>query len=411
MPDYLVSILLFASIPISSGLVGWGTNVMAIKMTFYPIEFVGIRPIGWQGIIPSKATKMAVKSVDMLTTKLLKIEERFGLVKPERIALEMGPSLDKLARQITDEVMQAQAPTIWSSTPKFVKTQIYENITNELPQLVIQMMDDIKENINELLDLKTIGVTALTKNKALLNDMFIRCGKEEFKFIEKSGLYFGIPFGLVQMGLAIYFVSVMKIGTPWWLLPLFGLIVGYATNWLALKLIFEPLYPRKYLFGLFEFQGLFIKRQPEVATEYAKIVSGDILTTERLFEFMVRGPGANRLAEIVRDNLEKSIDTTINSTRGLVKWVVSDKQLEVIKNIAVYRFMQELPLSIRDTFAYAEEAIDMENMLEEKMAGLTEKEFEGFLRPVFQEDEWILIMVGAVLGMGAGFLQYLLLFR
>ena len=411
MPEYLVSILLFASIPISSGLVGWGTNVMAIKMTFYPIEFVGIRPVGWQGIIPSKAKKMAVKSVDMLTSKLLKIEERFGLVKPERVAAEMGPSLDKLARQITDEVMQAQAPTIWKSTPKFVKNQVYENITKELPQLVVQMMNDIKDNINDLLDLKTIGVTALTKNKALLNDMFIRCGKEEFKFIEKSGIYFGIPFGLIQMGLAIYFVNVMKIGTPWWLLPLFGLIVGYATNWLALKLIFEPLYPRKYLFGLFEFQGLFIKRQPEVAVEYAKIVSGDILTTERLFEFMVRGPGATHLAEIVRDNLEKSIDTTISSTRGLVKWVVSDKQLEVIKNIAVYRFMQEIPISIRDTFAYAEEALDMENMLEEKMAGLTEKEFEGFLRPVFQEDEWILIMVGAVLGMLAGILQYVLLFR
>lgn len=411
MPDYLVQILLFASIPLSGGLVGWGTNIMAIKMTFYPIEFVGIKPIGWQGIIPSKAKKMAVKSVDMLTSKLLKIEERFELVLPERIAEEMGPSLDKLARQITDEVMQAQAPTIWSSTPKFVKNQVYESITKELPQLVVQMMNDIKDNVDELLDLKTIGVNALTKNKALLNDMFIRCGKEEFKFIEKSGLYFGIPFGLVQMGIAIYYVNGLGTGTPWWLLPVFGLIIGYATNWLALKLIFEPLYPRKYLFGLFEFQGLFIKRQPEVAVEYAKVVSGDILTTERLFEFMVRGPGAIRLAEIVRDNLEKSIETTISSTRGLVKWVISDKQLEVIQNIAVYRFMQELPISIRDTFAYAEEALDMENMLEEKMAGLTEKEFEGFLRPVFQEDEWILILVGAVLGMAAGILQYIFLFQ
>ena len=26
----------------------------------------------------------------------------------------------------------------------------------------------------------------------------------------------------------------------WWLLPLFGLLVGWATNWLALKMIFNP---------------------------------------------------------------------------------------------------------------------------------------------------------------------------
>ena len=194
-------------------------------------------------------------------------------------------------------------------------------------------------------------------------------------------------------------------------MPLFGLIVGYATNVLALKLIFEPLYPRKYFFGLFEYQGLFIKRQPEVAVEYSKIVAYKILTTESMFEFILRGGGADKMAKIVQYHIEKAIDTTLENSPSLINIVVGPKQLTVIKNIACYRFMQELPISIRDTFAYSEKALNMENMLREKMRGLSEKEFEGFLRPVFKEDEWILILVGAVLGMVAGILQYLLLFR
>ena len=50
----------YASIPVIAGLVGWITNWVAIKLSFYPLEFVGVRPVfGWQGIIPSKARKMA----------------------------------------------------------------------------------------------------------------------------------------------------------------------------------------------------------------------------------------------------------------------------------------------------------------------------------------------------------------
>lgn len=47
-----------------------------------------------------------------------------------------------------------------------------------------------------------------------------------------------------------------------WTLPAGGAIVGYATNWIALKLIFEPVDPVH--IGPFAVQGLFLKRQNEV---------------------------------------------------------------------------------------------------------------------------------------------------
>jgi uncharacterized membrane protein YheB (UPF0754 family) len=72
--------------------------------------------------------------------------------------------------------------------------------------------------------------------------------------------------------------------------------------------------------------------------------------------------------------------------------------------------MQELPMNIRTIFGYAENALDLEKVLQKKMKGLTPIEFEQFLRPVFKEDEQTLILVGAVLGGIAGILQYLLLF-
>lgn len=397
----LVEILRYLSIPLISGLVGWGTNVMAVKMTFYPLEYVGIPPFGWQGIIPSKAKKMAEKSVDLLTIKLVKIDEQFALLEPHRIAEEINEPLQELSRKILNEVMDAQVPNIWRRTPDAVKNIMYNKVAEDLPVVVEEMMKDMSIHIKELLNLKTMAVGTLMQDKTLVNQIFWKCGKDEFKFIEKSGFYFGFLFGIIQM-IVWYFFS------PWWLLPLFGLLVGYATNWIALYWIFRPLNPIKV--GPWKIHGLFFKRQEEVSREYSEIVTDKILTTRNMFDTILHGPGSKKLSDIVGGHIEKIIEVAAGSGKAVINWVAGPRQLEIIKNIASFRFMQELPLTLQSTYNYVEEALNMKEMLRDKMANLSYEEFEGFLRPAFQEDELTLIIVGAVLGCMAGFLQYFLLF-
>lgn len=390
------------TIPVISAVVGWGTNVIALKMTFLPLEFVGIKPIfGWQGIIPSKAAKMARISVDLWTTKLIDIREMFTKISPEKVADEMRPEFDRIAKEMMDEVMMDQMPVIWERVPQSAKNMVYARMSRDLPDIIADIMQDVKDNIEDVFDLKTMIVKRLTRDKALMNEIFLKCGKEEFKFIERSGLYFGFLFGLVQMG-------VWWVYPQWWVLPLFGLIVGYATNWLALKLIFEPIMPKRIL-G-FTFQGLFIKRQPEVATEYAYMLAHEILTFDRIFAAIINGPTKDRFVQLIAEHTDKAIDEAVGFGKPLVKLVGGSDNYERIKDIASEKVIRELPKSVRPAFSYAEEAMDLENVLRDKMLNLSPPEFVGFLRPVFQEDEWILIMVGALLGCAAGTAQLFFMF-
>ena len=217
----IVGYLPYLSIPIVSALVGWITNIVAIRMTFYPIEYFGIRPFGWQGIIPSKAKKMAETAVDLWTTKLIDIGTQFSKISPEKVAEEMGPSIENLSRQIIDEVMPDQQPQTWHIASKSLKQNVYAKVSENLPLIVEEMMRDVESNFTEMLDLKTLAVTSLTQNKILLNQMFLKCGEEEFVFIKKSGLYFGFIFGLIQMIVWYFFPF-------WWIHPLFGVLVGYG---------------------------------------------------------------------------------------------------------------------------------------------------------------------------------------
>ena len=86
--EFTDNIWLYLSMPLISALVGYATNVIAIKMMFYPVEFFGKPPLlGWQGIIPRRAAKMAAISVDTITTHLITQEEIFDRLDPDRVAV------------------------------------------------------------------------------------------------------------------------------------------------------------------------------------------------------------------------------------------------------------------------------------------------------------------------------------
>lgn len=398
--NQLIQLLQFISIPFVGAFIGWFTNMVAIKMTFYPLNFIGIKPwLGWQGIIPAKSIKMAGKVVDVMTNKLIKIEDEFAKIDAERVAAEMKPDLEFLCQNIIDEVMNKEAKAAWRAVPDAAKNIIYQKASIDFPVSIKAMMEEIKAKSATLVNFEALISEELTRDKTMLNKLFMECGHKEFKFIEMSGLYFGFLFGLIQMALWYFF-------PVWWILPLFGLINGYLTNWIALKLIFHPEKP--IYIGKWKLQGLFIKRQAEVSEAYAKIMATDVLTSEKIFEKMLRSSASNSLTEIILVYVEKAVDLAVGNSKYLIHLFKGKQKYKEIKTLARKRFMQMLPLSLKSVLRYTDKAIAIERTLSNKLIGLSAEEFVAILHPVFEEDEWILIAVGAALGLVAGFLQLLI---
>ncbi len=79
MLEFLGAYWEILTIPFVGGFVGWFTNEVAIWMMFHPTEFWGIRPfLGWQGIVPANAERLARVSTRIITTKLLSLKELFS---------------------------------------------------------------------------------------------------------------------------------------------------------------------------------------------------------------------------------------------------------------------------------------------------------------------------------------------
>jgi len=361
---------LYLMIPVINALVGWTTNVLAIKMTFYPLEFIGIPPyLGWQGIIPSKAGVMAGKSVDLITEKLISVEERFANIDPQQVVEYMEPEIEKLSHRVVDEVMESQAFYLWVALPSAVKANIYRRVNEDIPPIVVEMIEEIKFRITELFDLKAMVIKTLVSNKVLLNEIFIRCGGKEFKFIERSGLYFGFLFGIIQM---IIWWNIQ----PWWLLPVAGLFVGYATNWLALKLIFYPLKPIK--IGNLHIQGVFLKRQKEVASEYANLVAAEIMNSRNIFDTILHGKASNKLIQIIRNHVDKAVEVAAGNSKEVLTFISGKERIESAKNIAASGVLEDIRITTYQVYDYTEQVLDMENTLKSKMLALPPDQFQGF---------------------------------
>jgi len=340
-------------------------------MLFYPIEYFGLdwkrwpdTPyglFGWQGVVPTKTEIMALRLVKIVTSQLLSLEEAFGRLDPTTLGGLLSPPIH--------EAIERDCGTIWATIMKPV-----------LPLLLPLIVKRLQKEINDVMDLDQIVLDAFVRDKAVLVDLFQKVGRVELEFLVNSGFGFGFILGLAQMmGWARYPLP--------WTLPAAGALVGYVTNWIAIKLLFEPAEPVN-IGNLFVIQGLFESRQVEVSDEFGQFMNQRVLNSKSLLQDLTSGGDQGELYAFLRRHLPYPIPSHILKAA-----------------VAGMADIADNPLKYPHVHRYVSEQLDIEKTLARRLKTLSPTEFEDLLHPVFQEDEITLIATGGVLGLIAGALQ------
>ena len=187
-------------------------------------------------------------------------------------------------------------------------------------------------------------------------------------------------------------------------MPIIGGIVGLGTNYLALQMIFRPLEPKKYL-GLVTYQGMFPSRQREIASDYGRITAREILTPANLMRIITEGEAGTRIAQVVLTKVSERVDAARPMVEAMAQTTVTDAQLGQVKMMIVARVTEQIPELQGELEAYLEKQLQVGELVESKLTSMPKMEFERLLRGIFEQDEWILIVIGGALGAGVGFLQ------
>lgn len=388
--------------PLIACIIGYVTKRVAIEMMYSPVEFRGIPNtfLGWQGVVPANAGRMASTAVDLLTTNLIRPKEIFAKLDPDELTRELEGPLLLVVEDITREVLEYYEPNLWELLPGTAQELILARVRAQAPKLVKSIMAEVSGDIESVLDVRGMATSVLIRDKRLLNSTIRDIAAPEMRFIARSGIYFGFTIGLIQM-------LTWALTREPLIMPLFGFFVGWFTDWLALKMIFLPRKPFR-LFGFITLHGKFHSRQEQVAVDYGSLIARDVLNVHNVVEAVLTGSRSDRLFAMIQRQVQQTIDAQTSITKPLMMLAVGSRRFMDMKQAAVRKAMQRVPETVRHVEGYATRALNIGETIKQKMRMLTSEEYEGLLRPAFRQDEWKLIAVGAIIGGLVGELQVLL---
>ncbi len=379
-----------------AAVVGWFTNWLAIQMSFYPVQFMGVGVIGWQGVIPRKAEKMAHICIDRTLQQFGDLNSVYRKLEPQRIVEQIISQVTPRLDEYIDEVMYEIQPVLWDNLPLFLRRRIYQWAREQLPSRVEELVEDFGDDLDDLVDLKALLSRELVKHPDLMNRIFKQAGAVELQSVINRGAVIG---GLLGAALVPLWT---RYPEPW-LLPLGGFAVGFVTNWIAINLIFAPVRPRRILF--WRIQGLFLRRQPEISEVWARLVAEELITVEKVADAMLNGRHGDRTRAIIQKHLRPLLDNSavMKLTAQVTVGMTGYTELKKAMN-------QKAVLATRDVFSdpgfNRERAPVVAEVLSSQMKALRPSEFQDILRPAFREEEVRLMFVGGVFGALAGLAQF-----
>lgn len=405
------------TIPIFSGFIGYATNWSGVWMLFNPLEFKGVRMpglralshvlprrvqqvpgvmqggLGWQGIIPSRAAKMGSIAVDKGIAKVGSPADFYEQLEPERIAQQILVSSRGDMRELVDRIMQREHPQLWHDLPARVREAVHERVQEQLPDIVRDVTAKIGRNIDDLLDVKLMVIRHVEAHPELMNRVFLDVGKQELDFIVRFGGVFGFICGFPL-------ILATNAFPHWFVLPILGTIVGYVTNWLAIWMIFEPTDPRR--IGRWTVHGLFLKRQPEVSDVYATIVADEIVTVRNIGNELLHGPRADRTRAMIQNSLRPAVDRATGAVQPLVRLAVGPREYDSIRESLAVEAVEYTMTPLQDDQFNREQSRNVRSLIGSRVREMSSGDFAELLRSGMREDEWLLVLHGAVLGFGAG---------
>jgi uncharacterized membrane protein YheB (UPF0754 family) len=308
------------------------------------------------------------------------------------MATLLAPQVPVLGMEIVDDVaplkrfIKPGLESVWLGLSEGQKSFLEHANYNFLKNMV----KDMQRNIDSIFSLENCVVNQMLQDRAKLGELFRKCGQKELDFLTNSGLWFGFLLGIIQMLVALVWEN------PW-SLSIGGGIVGLATNWLALKWIFEPVNPTK--FGPFILQGQFLRRQKEVAAEFSEYFANKILNSPMLWNSILTDPSTTPAFHAMFTKHFQGFVRRVS--QGLFRGTPEPETMALVTQKAI----QKLPNYIHTTHEYINKKLGLEHTLRVKMEQMSPAQFERVLHPIFEEDELTLILAGAALGFAAGLVQ------
>jgi uncharacterized membrane protein YheB (UPF0754 family) len=189
--------------------------------------------------------------------------------------------------------------------------------------------------------------------------------------------------------------------------PVVGAVIGWLTNYVAIKLLFRPHRPLN-IFGL-KLQGLIPKRRKEIARGMAKTIERELLSSKDLASALDAIDWKEEVEKTVEEVVEHRLTTSRLKKVPLIG-LISENLNYHIKYLITKEILRQVDKK-KESFAVRfKDRIDVKDMLASRIDKLDLFRFEELLTDFIGRELRHIEWLGGVMGFFIGLAQSVLIY-
>ena len=185
-------------------------------------------------------------------------------------------------------------------------------------------------------------------------------------------------------------------------LPFIAALIGWFTNFIAVKMLFHPRKPINLLF--FKVQGIFPKRQKVLAEKLGNMVANDLFSVDDLMN-QIKSTDDSQVMVLVESKIDDFINKKLSTSMPMLAMFLNDDLKNKIKDALLGEISQVLPEIIENYGEQLKKSVDIKGIVTEKVLQFSTDKLEGILYSIMKKEFRFIEILGAVLGFLIGIIQ------
>ena len=163
----------------------------------------------------------------------------------------------------------------------------------------------------------------------------------------------------------------------WIIIPLIGGLIGYITNYIAIKMLFYPYQPF-FIFG-FNCQGVFPKRQRLFAKKLGQLVANELLSMDELSDKLAEKLQDDEFIHFLEERIYETISNKLLNNYPMLQLFLNAEMLASITSLFredIQQILEHLSVRLKENLL---KEIDIAVLVEEKVANFSVERLESII--------------------------------
>ena len=182
------------------------------------------------------------------------------------------------------------------------------------------------------------------------------------------------------------------------LLPFIAALIGWMTNYIAVKMLFHPKEPKNFL-GI-TFHGVFPKRQHALAEKLGQLVADELFSisdvSAKIKEFATSEEAMNEVGK----RIEMTIRNKLVQAFPMLAMFLSDEMVEKVTGLFKNELKDFLSATSQGMGEKLEENLNVQELVKERVNAFSSQKLEELLNQLMKKEFKFIELVGAFLLVG-----------